>query len=145
MKKTITLVIIAIIIGFSLGIIFFKRIDLSNTLIVSNMNNQVYAIQVGVYKNKDNALETSNKYKGIVISEEDYFRVYIDIVRDNEVKIIILKYLDELGISYYVKAINVSEEFSRELGYYEEMLLKTSKDNYRSIMESILKEYEKYL
>ena len=82
MKKTIIMIILAIGVGFTFGFLFLKKFNTETITEVSNIKSQVYAFQIGVYKNKDNALNAATTNKGIVILDNDIYRVYIAILKD---------------------------------------------------------------
>ena len=86
MKKTIIMIILAIGVGFTFGFLFLKKFNTETITEVSNIKSQVYAFQIGVYKNKDNALNAANTNKGIVILDNDIYRVYIAILKDETVE-----------------------------------------------------------
>ena len=144
MKKYLIIVLLAILTGTLLGYITFNRlnsINNDNTMQVGKVTNQVYAIQAGVFDSATNANELAQKYGGLVVSDNNKYRVYIAIVSNclNTIK----NYYDKKGISYYVKNIDVSNEFYNTLLDYETLLLSASEENYDEIMINILKEYEK--
>ena len=84
MKKTLLTILGAILVGFGLGLFFFKKFDTNIEALATSVKS-IYAVQVGVYKNIDNAKDVANKMKGIVVLDNDYYRVYIDIIKDKEI------------------------------------------------------------
>ena len=110
MKKTIIMIILAIGVGFTFGFLFLKKFNTETITEVSNIKSQVYAFQIGVYKNKDNALNAANTNKGIIILDNDIYRVYIAILKDETLIDNLKDYYDSLVINYYLKAINVSSK-----------------------------------
>ena len=47
------------IVGFAFGFFFLKKFNTETITEVSNIKSQVYAFQIGVYKNKDNATKNA--------------------------------------------------------------------------------------
>lgn len=142
MKKTIIMIILAIGVGFTFGFLFLKKFNTESITEVSNIKSQVYAFQIGVYKNKDNALKEANINKGIVILDNDIYRVYVALLK-NQVLINNLKiYYDSLGINYYLKAISVSSKTNNIIDNYESLLNNCDSSNYSMVLDSMLKEID---
>ena len=142
MKKTIIMIILAIGVGFTFGFLFLKKFNTESITEVSNIKSQVYAFQIGVYKNKDNALKEANINKGIVILDNDIYRVYVALLK-NQVLINNLKiYYDSLGINYYLKAVNVSSKTNNIIDNYESLLNNCDSGNYSMVLDSMLKEID---
>ena len=140
MKKIIFTFLSAILIGAVLGVYSYHKFYEDDVAPVSKALNNVYAIQVGVFESFDNANKIANRYEGIVINENNKYRVYIAIASKSifEIK----NYFDEKGISYYVRNIDVDNEFYNTLISFEKLLLESNKENYDVIIKKILKEYE---
>lgn len=142
MKKFLITILVAVIIGACLGIYSFNKFKEDDTIpTVSINNNQVYALQVGVFDNFDNAQNLASKYGGIVLLDGTRYRVYIAIV--NDTLNLIKNYYDEKNIAYYIRTIDVTKEFIDKLNDYETILKSSSKDSYDDLIKNILKEYEK--
>ena len=142
MKKTIIMIILAIGVGFTFGFLFLKKFNTETITEVSNIKSQVYAFQIGVYKNKDNALNAANTNKGIVILDNDIYRVYIAILKDETLIDNLKDYYDSLGINYYLKAINVSSKTNNIIDNYESLLNNCDSSNYSMVLDSMLKEID---
>lgn len=142
MKKTIIMIILAIGVGFTFGFLFLKKFNTETITEVSNIKSQVYAFQIGVYKNKDNALNAANTNKGIVILDNDIYRVYIAILKDETLIDNLKDYYDSLGINYYLKAINVSSKTNNIIDNYESLLNNCDSSNYNMVLDSMLKEID---
>mgnify|MGYP007121311287 CR=1 FL=1 len=143
MKKTLLTILGAILVGFGLGLFFFD----TNIEALATSVKSIYAVQVGVYKNIDNAKDVANKMGGIVVLDNDYYRVYIDIIKDKEILNSREEYYKNNNINYYLKIINPSKEFITKLDDYEMILKNTSisADKIRVVREKILKEYQNEL
>lgn len=142
MKKTIIMIILAIGVGFTFGFLFLKKFNTETITEVSNIKSQVYAFQIGVYKNKDNALNAATTNKGIVILDNDIYRVYIAILKDETLIDNLKDYYDSLGINYYLKAINVSSKTNNIIDNYESLLNNCDSSNYSMVLDSMLKEID---
>ena len=142
MKKTIIMIILAIGVGFTFGFLFLKKFNTETITEVSNIKSQVYAFQIGVYKNKDNALNAANTYKGILVLDNDIYRVYIAILKDETLIDNLKDYYDSLGINYYLKAINVSSKTNNIIDNYESLLNNCDSSNYNMVLDSMLKEID---
>lgn len=142
MKKTIISIFLAMIVGFTFGFFFLKKFNTETITEVSNIKSQVYAFQIGVYKNKDNALNAANTNKGIVILDNDIYRVYIAILKDETLIANLKDYYDSLGINYYLKAINVSSKTNNIIDNYESLLNNCDSSNYSMVLDSMLKEID---
>ena len=99
--------------------------------VLLNKKEEVYArnntigLQLGVFKNKDNAIEVKTRLDGIIIKDKDYYRVYYGIFHNKENIDYICKYLDEIGVSYYKKEINVDEVTFLKADVYEKYMVKS--------------------
>lgn len=146
MKKTLLTILGAILVGFGLGLFFFKKFDTNIEALATSVKS-IYAVQVGVYKNIDNAKDVANKMGGIVVLDNDYYRVYIDIIKDKEILNSREEYYKNNNINYYLKIINPSKEFIAKLDDYEIILKNTSisADKIKVVREQILKEYQNEL
>lgn len=143
MKKTLIIILIAIISGIAMGLIFYQRFEIKD-VVFANEDDSVKAVQVGVFSDLDNAINMRNLYNGIIVVDENLYRVYIDIIKDNEILKIMENYYKELGINYYLKNIEISSEFSDILDSYEIIFKNQDSSNYQLTIDSILKEYSKY-
>lgn len=142
MKKTIISIFLAMIVGFTFGFFFLKKFNTETITEVSNIKSQVYAFQIGVYKNKDNALNAANTNKGIVILDNDIYRVYIAILKDQTLIDNLKSYYSSIGLNYYLKAINVSSKTSSIIDNYESLLKSCDNSNYNLILDSMLQEID---
>lgn len=140
MKKTIISIFLAIIVGFTFGFFFLKKFNTETITEVSNIKSQVYAFQIGVYKNKDNAVKEASTNNGIVILDNDIYRVYTAILKDATLIDNLKNYYNSIGLNYYLKAINVSNKTSGIIDNYESLLKSCDSSNYNLILDSMLKE-----
>lgn len=146
MKKFLITILIAVIIGGVFGYFAYKKISQKTTTAVPTMyEEKTYAIQAGVFTSYDNALILADKYAGIIVPDNDKYRVYLAITAGTNNLGLLKNYYDELGVSYYVKEITTPEAFNNTLTDYDALLNATTKENYGPIINDILKEYQKEL
>lgn len=103
------------------------------------------AFQIGVYTSYDNALRVADRNNGIVVSDNDVFRVYVAILSSNEAVEVMRTYYDNIGLNYYLKEIMVSREFLNCIESTEDLLIISSSDTYNVINLSVLNKYEEFL
>lgn len=142
MKKTILTIVLAILIGFTFGFFFLKKFTPKTITEVSNIKSQVYAFQIGVYKNKDNATKNATINNSIVVEDNNLYRVYIALLKDQTLIDNLKKYYDSIGLNYYLKAINVSDNTENIINNYELLLNNCDSSNYDMILSSMLKEID---
>ena len=142
MKKTILTIVLAILIGFTFGFFFLKKFTPKTITEVSNIKSQVYAFQIGVYKNKDNATKNATTNNSIVVEDNNLYRVYIALLKDQTLIDNLKKYYDSIGLNYYLKAINVSDSTEHIISNYELLLNNCDSSNYDMILSSMLKEID---
>ena len=145
MKKILLSIMCAIILGSVFGFIIYKRFYNKEELVSSMINKQVYAFQIGVFESIDNANKLKNKYDGVIVLDNSKYRVYVALTSSLDTLSILKNYYNDLGISYYIKQINVSDSILDLINSGDEMILLTDKDNYKAIIKNVLKEYEKSL
>ena len=143
MKKTLIIILIAIMSGIVMGFIFYQRFEI-NEVVFAKQDYSAKAVQVGVFSKLENALSIKDLYDGIIVNDENLYRVYINIIKDQEVLSIMKEHYNELGINYYLKDIEISKEFNDILDDYEIILKNQDISNYSLTINSILKEYSKY-
>ena len=142
MKKTILTIVLAILIGFTFGFFFLKKFTPKTITEVSNIKSQVYAFQIGVYKNKDNATKNATTNNSIVVEDNNLYRVYIALLKNQTLIDNLKKYYDSIGLNYYLKAINVSDNTENIINNYELLLNNCDSNNYDMILSSMLKEID---
>lgn len=141
MKKTIITLIISLIVGIIFGFYYFNNTK-DNIVNALSKNNEVSAFQIGVYKNIDNAKKAINNNYGIIINDNDLYRVYIAILNDEENIIKLRNYYNLKHIYYYEKKIIVNDYFYNKLKEYEVLYKEASEQTIEDLNKEILKEYE---
>ena len=137
MKKFLLFAFVAILIGGGFALDIFK----DQVVATDTTETTVSAFQIGVYKNYDNAYKVAVRNNGIVIKEEDLYRVYIALVNKRDSISLLSNYYESIGLSFYLKEITVKKEFIDYMNRYEEMLISSSSDQYKEINLNILNKY----
>lgn len=143
MKKYIIIVLCAVLVGGGLAYIIFNKIVFTDEEVISGVS--VSAFQVGVFSNYDNAIKVADRNNGIVIVDDDLYRVYVAILSDKDAIKKVSEYYSEIGLNYYLKEINVSKEFVSEIKDDEELIKKSSMETYNTINLDVLSKYSDYL
>ena len=134
MKQSFKVIIFSCLIGGSLAGIFF--LGIKNKAEAKTVPI-IYAYQVGVFKNYQNAENTKNSYPfAKIVKDKDFYRVFIGITIEN--KDILKKLFDAEDDYYYIKEITIKEEIYKNIAKYDEMLLKTSDENKKALIKKML-------
>lgn len=142
MKKTIIVIFCSLVLGGVLAYFIFNK-SIEKTF--KGEDDNVTAFQIGVYTNYDNALEASSSNNGIVIKDNNLYRVYVTLLTNEEAINKISNYYDTLGLKYYKKEISVSNDFIDDISIYEDMINKSNTDTYSTINNDILSTYLNYI
>ena len=141
MKKYIITILVAIIVGACLGIYSFNKFKEDDIKTVFNMSkNQAYAFQIGVFDTFENAEKLAEKNGGLVVLDNEKYRVYASIV--NDTLNLMKSYYNEKGIAYYIRTVDVNEEFLNKLENYETVLKVIDKEEYDTVIKNILRDYK---
>lgn len=141
MKKKIIIILIALMLGGGISYYFFTR----KYVVDDNELMSVKAFQIGAFTNYDNALRVAERNNGIVVSEEEIFRVYVAILSSQDAVDIMRKYYDSIGLNYYLRDIMVDSKFLDSLKDSEKLLISSDTEVYKVINLSVLNKYEEFL
>ena len=141
MKKVLLILLSAILLGSGLAYLMFNKIVLND----KEETKIVKAFQIGVYSNYDNALKIAERNNGVVIMDDSLYRVYVAILSDKEAINKVKRYYDKIGLNYYLKEINVSKEFIKEIKEDEELIKRGNSDTYKIINLDVLNKYKELL
>ena len=141
MKKKIIVIMLAISIGGGIAYFMFSRRYLEK----NQDNIMVNAFQIGVFSNYDNALKIANRNNGIVVEEEDLYRVYVSILSSEEAVSKMREYYDSIGLRYYLRKIEVNDAFLDSIKNTEKLLIMSDSDTYNIINLNVLNKYEDLL
>ncbi len=140
MKKKLIVVLLSLILGCGIAYFIFTR-----KYVDSDEAVKVKAFQIGVFTNYDNALRVADRNNGIVVSDNDVFRVYVSILSSEEAVLKMMKYYDSIGLNYYLKEISVTPEFLNSIKNTEDLLIMSNSDTYNIINLNVLNKYEELL
>lgn len=142
MKKVLIVVLFSLLLGGGFAFFIFNKIRMED---VSVSEVVVTAFQVGAFNSYDNAYRVAIRNNGIVVSDEDIFRVYVSVLYDEEAISKLSLYYDSIGLNYYLKSISVSKKFVDSIKDNEELLVRSSSDTFSVINKSILNRFEEVL
>ncbi|HIS18951.1 MAG TPA: hypothetical protein IAC02_10135 [Candidatus Coprovivens excrementavium] len=142
MKKGIIIILIAVMLGGGFAYYLFNNIVVKEKDTDKTMVN---AFQVGAFTSYDNAVRVAERDNGIVVKDEDIFRVYVAILYDKEAVNKLGDYYNKIGLNYYLKPIYVSNSFIEEIKDNEELLKVSSTETYVTINSDVLSKYEEML
>ena len=140
MKKMLISIILAITCGFIFGMFFLKKFDQQSQIAVSTLKTQAYAFQIGVFKNKENALNFAAANSGMVVNDEDLYRVYTVILNNESIINRVKNYYQTNNINFYLKAVNISNDATNTINNYEMLLEKTEDSNFELILKKLTEE-----
>lgn len=142
MKKNLIIILCAVAFGGGIAFYIFNLVvekpESKNMMVVN-------AFQVGAFTNYDNALKVANRNNGVVVNDDNIFRVYVAILNDPVAVKKMKDYYAEIGLNYYLKQIDVSKEFIEQISINEELLKKSSSDVYGTINLEVLNLYKEML
>lgn len=127
--KNILAITSGVIIAVFIGSLFMRvSSDTEGTSTLVNYENNVKAFQVAAYTSLNAANDEAKSKNGVVIKDNDYYCVYIAILRDSSNINRMIKYLNDNQTYYYVKNIDLSSEIQDNLIKYEELMKNTNSD-----------------
>lgn len=132
MAKTFKLISLACLIGATLAACFFFSIKETP---LAKGKNIAYAFQVGVYSQEQNALKAAQNYKPIkIFKSPDYYRLFVGITLNNQE--LLKEYFARYNV--YQKEIWVDDVEAESLAKYDEILKRSSQENYDEIIGKML-------
>ena len=143
MKKTLILFFSAIVIGGGLALYIFNKGFNKET--EKEGYGMAHAFQIGAFTNYDNAINVANRNNGIVVTDNDIYRVYVTILQSDQAIKKMSEYYDTIGLNYYLKDVLVSNSFLNEIGVYEDKIRKGNVNDYNTISEDVLMKYQNSL
>mgnify|MGYP001164449711 FL=1 len=139
MKKKILIILMAIVVGAVLALP-----TLSMASKDSSKKENMFVLQLGIFKNYDNAFEKKQSVKGsIIYQNKDVYYVLAGISKEETSLYKIEEYLKKENISYYKKQMIISYD-ADNLEKYNLLLQKTSDvETIKTLNEKVLKEVVK--
>lgn len=135
-------VLCATLIGGGAAFYLFNKIVVKAE---SSNESLVSAFQIGAFTNYNNAIKVSDRNNGIIVKDDDIYRVFVAVLHNQEAINILKKYYQEIGLNYYLKEISVSKSFVDEIREEEMLLINSSSDTYVTLNSEILHKYEELL
>lgn len=146
MKKTISVIILAVITGLLMSKLIFNEYDYKETIIsVFSPANDIYFLEQGSYstldKMKENMLTIGNY---IYRYDNDKYYAYIGLTTSKENAEKIKGYYKNKGYDIYIRTFNISnKEYISILKQYDEVLANiTDEESINEIIKQTLKKYE---
>lgn len=137
MKQSLKVVLFSCLIGTIFAGLFFLTVK---NKAEAKAVPSIYAFQVGVFKNQENAINTAKNYENAqIIEEEGLYRVYIGLTVNNQD--VLKNYFDKLGYNYYIKEVQVEENIIENIKKYDALFLQTSEENQAMVIKSMLESY----
>lgn len=139
MKKKILIILMAIAVGAILALP-----TLSMTSKDGSKKENMFVLQLGIFKNYDNAFEKKQSVKGsIIYQNKDVYYVLAGVSKEETNLYKIEEYLQNENISYYKKQMIISYD-PDNLEKYNLLLQKTSDvETIKTLNEKVLKEVVK--
>lgn len=145
MKKYLFTFTLALITGFFLCTFFVRQYNDFNGISVSNLYDELYFIQYGVYSSIDNMeKETIALENYIYTQNNNLYYVYVGITNNKDNADKIINYYKELGFETILKKYSVSDNsFIEILENYDNILFSTTdKTAIASLINQVLIKYE---
>ena len=145
MKKYLTTLLLALVIGFFLANFFIKQYDNYNGIKVSNTGDSLYFIQYGVFSSVESMEENTISLQNYVYSEDEgLYYVYVGItsIKENAEKIV--EFYNNNGYEAIIKEFEIfNVNFLESLKTYDEVLKNTNDETaIASIINQVLIKYE---
>lgn len=134
MKKYLKIILFSCSVGLLLaGLFFFNVKEKAN----AQKKVSVYAYQVGVFKNLENAKNFQMRYTtSKIVYDKEYYRVFIGVTMSN--KEILSALFDKKGYTYFIKELDLPNETMLEIQKYDELLAKTGEENQEVVLKNML-------
>lgn len=140
MKKFLTSFIV-LLLGIFLGYY------ICNNKLFDVFKTTYKAFQVGVYTSLEAANTYSLKYKNaIVIQDNELYRVYVAILKDQNNIENMSKYLKNNGIDYYIKELTIEDKnLKKEINEYENIMDSENELVFLEVNKMIIERYKESL
>ncbi len=144
MKKTILIILFAVLISLTFGNYIFSLYNGEVTPVTVDLDEMVYVIQQGVYSSEENAHKNSKDLDFYIVKKDnDYYRVYVGLTHDKNISEKIKEIYTDGGKDIYVyeKKIN-NDAFIEVLKQYDNILNERNKaEEILSIQKQVLSKY----
>lgn len=141
MKKIIKSIIVFII-GIMLGYCINETYKIKDIF-----TNKYKAFQIGVYTDYNTAYTYSKKYQNsIIIQDNELYRVYVAILKDQNNIDNMSKYLNNQNIEYYLKDVEITDkEIIKIFKEYESIMDSNNEVVFLEINKMIMEKYKESL
>lgn len=129
--KRLKIIIVFLLIGSIMAFVNFNTKD-------DGFYTKTIAFQLGVFNDENNALRLKERLGGIVIKENNLYRVYFAVLHDKDNIKFIEKTLDDRGISYYIRNVDLDESNFLKGDKYETLMNKSVKDKSKLKVNTML-------
>lgn len=131
---------------FIIGILFGYYIN-DTYKIKDIFTNKYKAFQIGVYTDYNTANFYSKKYSNsIIIKDNELYRVYVAILKEESNIENMSKYLNKSNIEYYLKDISIEDiELVSEIKEYENLMNNDNETVFLEINKMIMEKYKESL
>lgn len=139
--KKILKILFVLILGIVAGYYF------SNKKIFNVFDQSYKAFQVGVYTDISIANTYKTKYdNAIVVKDNELYRVYVAILKDNKNIEDMCSYLNRNNIEYYIRNIEIKDKnLKNKIKEYESLMNSDSQIVFLEVNKMIMESYEESL
>lgn len=139
--KKILKILFVLILGIIAGYYF------SNKKIFNVFDQSYKAFQVGVYTDISIANTYKTKYdNAIVVKDNELYRVYVAILKDNKNIEDMCSYLNRNNIEYYIRNIEIKDKnLKNKIKEYESLMNSDSQIVFLEVNKMIMESYEESL
>ena len=139
--KKILKILFVLILGIIAGYYF------SNKKIFNVFDQSYKAFQVGVYTDISIANTYKTKYENaIVVKDNELYRVYVAILKDNKNIEDMCSYLNRNNIEYYIRNVEIKDKnLKNKIKEYESIMNSDSQIVFLEVNKMIMESYEESL
>ena len=139
--KKILKILFVLILGIIAGYYF------SNKKIFNVFDQSYKAFQVGVYTDISIANTYKTKYdNAIVVKDNELYRVYVAILKDNKNIEDMCSYLNRNNIEYYIRNVEIKDKnLKNKIKEYESIMNSDSQIVFLEVNKMIMESYEESL
>lgn len=131
-------ILFAILVGVGISYFFFFKEEKKEYEYIS-------AFQVGVFTSYENAKDCAERNHGIVVNDNDMYRVYVSLVTDDDLKRKLSSYFNKKGIKYYIKKIQVDKKIKSHIQNEEKKYYSSNIETYVDMSYQVLLKYQNSL
>lgn len=139
--KKILKILFVLILGINVGYYF------SNNKIFNVFDQSYKAFQVGVYTDISIANTYKSKYNNaIVVKDNELYRVYVAILKDDKNIKDMCSYLNRNNVEYYIRNVEIKDKnLKNKIKEYESIMNSDSQIVFLEVNKMIMESYEESL